>query len=128
MRAVRLAGAKRLEILELPDPEPGDGEVVIEVATAGICGSDLSCYKTGVFSGSVLGHEFAGFLDGRPVVVDPKMPCGKCADCQNGASYRCVEALTRGPGGLRDGAFAERVAVPASGVHPLPAALDVINA
>lgn len=128
MRAVRLAGAKRLEILELPDPEPGDGEVVIEVAAAGICGSDLSCYKTGVFSGSVLGHEFAGFLDGRAVVVDPKMPCGKCADCLSGNSYRCVEALTRGPGGLRDGAFAERVAVPASGVHALPEALDVSNA
>ncbi|MCI0345910.1 MAG: alcohol dehydrogenase catalytic domain-containing protein, partial [Chloroflexi bacterium] len=73
------------------------------MAAAGICGSDLSCYKTGVFAGSVLGHEFSGFVDGSPVVVDPKMPCGACADCRNGAAYRCVEALTRGPGGMRDG-------------------------
>ena len=128
MRAVRLAGAKRLEVLELPDPEPSDGDVVIEVAAAGICGSDLSCYKTGVFGGSVLGHEFSGYLDGKPVVVDPKMPCGECTDCLNGAAYRCVQALTRGPGGLRDGAFAELVAVPASGVHELPDALDVNDA
>ena len=128
MRAVGLAGAKRLEIVELPEPEPSDDDVVIEVAAAGICGSDLSCYKTGVFAGSVLGHEFAGFLDGIPVVVDPKMPCGRCVDCRRGASYRCVEALTRGPGGMRDGAFAERVAVPASGVHPLPDLVDVTNA
>jgi threonine dehydrogenase-like Zn-dependent dehydrogenase len=128
VRAVRLAGAKRLEVIELPDPEPGDGEVLVRVAATGICGSDLSCYKTGVFSGSVLGHEFSGFVDGDPVVVDPKMPCGACADCRNGASYRCVEALTRGPGGMRDGAFAELVAVPASCVHRLPAGLDVANA
>ena len=128
MRAVRLAGARWLEVQELPDPQPSEGEVVIEVAAAGICGSDLSCYKSGVFSGSVLGHEFSGYLDGKPVVVDPKMPCGACADCRNGSSYRCVEALTRGPGGLRDGAFAERVAVPASGVHALPDGLDVNDA
>lgn len=128
MRAVRLAGAKRLDVLELPDPEPSDGDVVIEVAAAGICGSDLSCYKTGVFSGSVLGHEFSGYLDGKPVVIDPKMPCGECTDCRIGAAYRCVQALTRGPGGLRDGGFAERVAVPASGVHVLPDALDVDDA
>ena len=128
MRAVRLAGAKRLEVIELPDPEPGDGEVVVRVAAAGICGSDLSCYKTGVFSGSVLGHEFSGFVGDEPVVVDPKMPCGACADCRNDASYRCIEALTRGPGGMRDGAFAELVAVPAPCVHDLPAGLDVANA
>ena len=128
MRAVRLAGAKRLEVVELPEPEPADGEVVIEVAAAGICGSDLSCYKAGVFAGSVLGHEFSGWLDGKPVVVDPKMPCGVCAECRNDAAYRCVEALTRGPGGLRNGAFAERVAVPASGLHALPGTLDVHDA
>ena len=128
MRAVRLAGAKRLEVIELPDPEPDDGEVVVRVAAAGICGSDLSCYKAGVFSGSVLGHEFSGFVDGKPVVVDPKLPCGACADCRNGSSYRCVEALTRGPGGTRDGAFAELVAVPAFMVHGLPAGLDVADA
>jgi L-iditol 2-dehydrogenase len=128
VRAVRLAGAKQLEIVELPDPVAAAGDVVIEVAAAGICGSDLSCYKTGVFGGSVLGHEFSGYLDGKPVVIDPKMPCGECVDCRNGAAYRCVQALTRGPGGMRDGAFAERVAVPAYGVHALPDALDVNDA
>ena len=56
------------------------------------------------------------------------MPCGACADCRNGSSYRCVEALTRGPGGMRDGAFAELVSVPEACVHGLPAGLDVVNA
>lgn len=129
MRAVRLSGAKQLELLELPDPEPRDGEVLVRVAAAGICGSDLSCFKSGVFAGSVLGHEFSGFLaDGTPVAIDPKMPCGACPDCRSGASYRCVEALTRGPGGMRDGGFAQLVAVPTDGVYALPSGLDVANA
>ena len=128
MRAVRLTGAKQLDVLDLPDPAPGDGEVLVRVVAAGICGSDLSCYKTGVFSGSVLGHEFSGYVDGTAVVVDPKMPCGVCADCRAGSGYRCVQALTRGPGGMRDGGFAELVAVPASGIYQLPAGLDVANA
>ena len=136
MRAVRLAGAERLEVVELPDPIPADGEVLVRVAACGICGSDLSCYKTGVFSGSVLGHEFAGFVasatdgfaEGTPVVVDPKMPCGACADCRSGAGYRCAEGLARGMGGTRNGAYAELVAAPVHSVYRLPPGLGVEDA
>ena len=131
MRAVRLAAARRLEVVDVPEPVPGAGEVVVRVAAAGICGSDLSCYKSGVFSGSVLGHEMGGLVEatgpgvtgwrpGEPVAVDPKIPCGVCGDCRSGAQHRCVEALTRGPGAMRDGAFAELVAVPAHGLFRLP--------
>lgn len=134
MRAVRLTGPKSLELIELPDPAPAEDEVVLRVAAAGICGSDLSCYKTGVFSGSVLGHEFSGvveyangaaFVAGTPVLVDPKVPCGACPDCLGGATYRCTAALTLGPGGTRDGGFAELVSVPASCLYALPNGLDL---
>ena len=139
MRAVRLSGPRQLDLLELPDPEPADGEVVLRVAAAGICGSDLSCYKTGVFSGSVLGHEFSGVLErtgggvegygtGDPVLVDPKLPCGVCVDCRSGAAYRCSQALTLGPGGARDGGFAEFVSVPAFCLSPLPDGLPLADA
>ena len=132
MRAVRLTGPKQLDLIELPDPAPAPGEVVLRVAAAGVCGSDLSCYKTGVFSGSVLGHEFSGVVDrvgddvtafanGDPVLVDPKVPCGTCSDCTSGARYRCTNALTLGPGGARDGGFAELVAVPAHCLYAPPA-------
>jgi (R,R)-butanediol dehydrogenase/meso-butanediol dehydrogenase/diacetyl reductase len=139
VRAVRLAEAGRLELVELPDPEPGPDEVVVRVAACGVCGSDLSCYKTGVFSGSVLGHELAGWVAsagpgagawraGDAVVVDPKVPCGTCEDCRAGAAHRCPEALTRGPGGTRDGGFAELVAVPARCLHRLPGSVRVEDA
>jgi 2-desacetyl-2-hydroxyethyl bacteriochlorophyllide A dehydrogenase len=136
VRAVRLAGIEQLEVIELPDPVPSDDEVLVRVSGCGICGSDLSCYKTGVFSGSVLGHEFAGWIEsaaagfeaGEPVVVDPKMPCGVCADCRAGAGYRCAEGLARGMGGLRNGAYAEFVVAPASSAYRLPSGLAVEDA
>jgi threonine dehydrogenase-like Zn-dependent dehydrogenase len=137
VRAVRLLGPGRLELEDIPNPVPADGEVVLRVAATGICGSDLSCYKTGVFSGSVLGHEFAGAVDGpgtdafptgTPVLVDPKVPCGSCDDCRSGSAYRCTAALTLGPGGMRDGGFAELVSVPAHCLHPLPAGLRIEDA
>lgn len=139
MQAVRLTGPRRLDLIELPDPEPGEGEAVLRVSACGICGSDLSCYKTGLYSGSVLGHEFAGVVEtvgpgvdgfsaGQQVLVDPKTPCGRCADCAGGAEYRCAVGLTTGPGGTRDGALAELVAVPVSCFHPMPAGLPIENA
>ncbi|MFY9586660.1 MAG: alcohol dehydrogenase catalytic domain-containing protein, partial [Actinomycetota bacterium] len=133
MRAVRLTGARALDVIDLPTPEPSRDDVVIRVASCGICGSDLSCYKTGVYTGSVLGHEFAGVVEaaangsgysaGQAVLVDPKVPCGECRDCLTGAAYRCVAALTAGPGGMRDGGFAQFVSVPSSCLHPLPEGL-----
>jgi threonine dehydrogenase-like Zn-dependent dehydrogenase len=139
VRAVRLAGPRRLELIESPDPHAGEGEAVLRVSACGICGSDLSCYKTGVYTGSVLGHEFAGvvetvgpgvsgFVPGRPVLVDPKVPCGRCADCRSGAEYRCAIGLTTGPGGMRDGALAEFVSVPVACLHPMPSGLRVEDA
>ena len=136
MRAVRLTGARQLHVIDLPRPKPAAGDVLIRVSACGICGSDLSCYKTGVFAGAVLGHEFAGvveavangsggFRPGQPVLIDPKLPCGECRDCLGGASHRCVSALTSGPGGMRDGGLAEFVSVPVSCVYPVPEGLSV---
>lgn len=139
MRALLFVERLRLEAVDLPDPEPGPGDVVLRVAACGICGSDLSCYKTGVFAGQVLGHEFAGVIEsvgkavhgwtpGDPVAVDPKTPCGTCADCRAGASHRCPSALTLGLGAKRPGGFAERVVTPSSSLHRLPPGVAVEDA
>jgi len=139
MRAVRLIEAHRLELVDIPAPEAVPGEVVVRVDGCGICGSDLTSYKVGLFTDAVPGHELAGTVDavgdgvtgwavGDTAVIDPKLPCGSCADCQTGASYRCAMALTAGVGFARDGGFAELVVVPASLLHRLPAGLPLDHA
>ena len=139
MRAVKLVDAHQLELVELPDPEPGEGEVVVRVDGCGICGSDLSSYKVGLFTDAVPGHEFSGTVEavgagvegwqpGDVTVVDPKMPCGVCDDCLAGASYRCAIALTAGLGFARDGGMAERVLSPASLLYRLPEGLSLRDA
>ncbi len=133
MRAVRLVEAHRLELVDAPDPQAAPGEVVVRVDGCGICGSDLTSYKVGLFTDAIPGHELAGVIEaagdgvtgwgpGDMAVVDPKIPCGVCEDCRNGASYRCAMALTAGIGFARDGGFAELVAVPASLLHRAAAA------
>jgi threonine dehydrogenase-like Zn-dependent dehydrogenase len=139
MRAVRLLEAHHLEPVDIPAPEAMPGEVVIRVDGCGICGSDLTSYKVGLFTDAVPGHELAGVVDsvgdgvtgwvaGDTAVVDPKLPCGVCDDCRTGASYRCAMALTAGIGFARDGGFAELVAVPAPLLLRLPAGLALEHA
>ncbi len=120
MRAlVREQGDVRVR--PLPLPVPAAGEVLVRVELAGVCRTDLQAARglLPVREPRILGHEFAGTLDGVPVAVNPVLPCGACARCATGA-------LCSRPGMLgihRDGAFAEAVAVPASAVHPLPVGL-----
>lgn len=126
-------------MVEVADPHPIRGEVLVEVSACGVCGSDLSSFKHGLFTGSVPGHELAGVVaevgsevqgwsEGDRVAVDPKTPCGSCADCDRGASHRCTSALTAGIGFQRQGGWAERVSVPAHLLHRLPAELATEDA
>ena len=136
MRAVILDGRGSIEIRELPDPEPGPGEVVIAPAAVGICGTDLHLasgdYPTGRFP-VVPGHEFAGtvvsvglgverFAAGDRVCVDPNVACGVCEQCQAGATNLCPELMAIGV--TIDGACAELVRVPNKVVYRLPEGLD----
>jgi len=139
MRAVKLLDAHVLELVELADPAAAPGEVVVRVDGCGICGSDLTSYKVGLFTDTVPGHELAGVVEslgdgvtawsaGDEVVIDPKIPCGACDDCRRGAAHRCAMALTAGIGFARDGGYAERVAAPAALLHRLPAGLALEHA
>lgn len=139
MRGVTLVAAHDLQVAELAEPEPDAGEAVLRVDGCGICGSDLTSYKAGLFTGSVPGHEFsatvetlgpdvAGWAPGDRVVVDPKLPCGVCEDCSAGAAHRCAMALTAGIGFLRNGGFEERVAVPVHLLHRVPDTLALHDA
>ena len=93
-----------------PVPVGSAGEVVVDVAYAGVCRSDLAVIdgSIAVEHGRVIGHELSGWLDGEPVTVIPF----------EGARWLGID---------RDGAFAERVCVPASCVLRLPPAMSLVH-
>lgn len=96
----------RIELRELPDPQPGPREAVIRVEAVGVCGSDTAYYTHGrigdwVVDGPIiLGHEVAGQVVavgedvtlvavGDRVAVEPGRPCRDCADCMAGNYHLC---------------------------------------
>lgn len=131
MRALVWHGNDNLSVEELPQPEPRDGQVLFDVAFAGICGSDLHPYR-GLHGARrpplVLGHEAVGTVEMRPgrFALFPLVACGACAACLRGEPQLCHR---RGLVGLdRQGVFAERVAVSEDALVPLPDGLDSLVA
>ena len=136
MRAAVLTGPQRIELRDAPLPEPAPHEVVVEVASIGICGTDLGIYagRIPVAYPRVMGHEIVGILRtatagidaGGRVLVDPGITCGRCRQCLEGRTNICTA------GGLvgrdRDGGLREVTTVPASNVHALPQELDPATA
>jgi threonine dehydrogenase-like Zn-dependent dehydrogenase len=127
MRALVWHGDDRLEIESLPEPECEEGEVLLEVELAGICGSDLHAYRGHPGPRRpplVLGHEAVGSVRGRVglFAVFPLVVCGVCPACRRGEENLCER---RGLLGLdRQGVFAERVPVREDSLVPVPEALD----
>lgn len=130
MRAAFLEGAHTIEVRDAPVPEPAPGEVRLRVRYCGICGSDLSLYKTGALAGPnvVLGHEISAVVDvdpegrwepGTRVTPFPARGCGKCLWCREGHPRYCVEPPFETWGG-----FAEFAVYPSSGLLPIPSKLD----
>jgi threonine dehydrogenase-like Zn-dependent dehydrogenase len=132
VRAVSLVEAERLEVVDLPAPEVEPGEVLLRVSACGICGSDLTSYRRGLFIG-VPGHEVAGMVEavgeavsgwyaGQAAVLQPSQGCGACDECRSGSYHRCIESLT-GSGSTRPGGFSELMAARADRLRPLPEGL-----
>ena len=100
MRGVVFTGNRQLEIREFPDPEPGPGEVVVEVKSSGICGSDLHFYRPEDAPQYISGHEPAGIVKklgegvrsvevGDRVSIYHWMTCGQCRHCKSGYLHQC---------------------------------------
>lgn len=110
-----------VELHDVDEPAVRPDEIIIEVAAAGICGSELHGVRTPGFRTPplVMGHEFAGTTpDGRRVAVNPILTCGHCDLCGRGRSQLCRDRQIIGV--HRPGGFAELAAVPAKSVHELP--------
>jgi 2-desacetyl-2-hydroxyethyl bacteriochlorophyllide A dehydrogenase len=105
------------------DPEPGGDQVVIDVVTSGVCGSDLHLLAFGPRP-NTLGHEVGGRLDGRPVTFSPVVHCGTCDPCRHGHSAVCQVGANAVYGIHRDGGMADRVVVDRAAVVELPEGID----
>ncbi len=124
MKAVAVAPGMTLEVRDVPDAEPGEGEVAIRVEACGICGSDLHMLPSGALpEGSIMGHEFAGVITalgagvsgwdlGDRVCVYPFPPIDR---------LDIAASMAGGIGlGTNDGGYAESAAVPAEMLWRIP--------
>jgi L-iditol 2-dehydrogenase len=136
MRVSVLRGPGDVALVERPVPEPGPGQVVVRVASVGVCGSDVHYYEHGrigrfvVEEPLVLGHEAAGEVAalgpgvtaltvGQRVSVEPGVPDLTCEQCLAGRYNLCPDMRFFATPPI-DGAFAEYVVVHAAFAHPVP--------
>jgi len=136
MSAAIYQGDGRFEVGRVPVPEPAPGQLLVEVAECGICGSDLHMVHSGYAKpGSILGHEWSGTVaagndagpdrpPGSRVVFTPTPGCGACRPCRRGRPSVCRH---RAASDLRDlrGAFARYIAVSTSNTLVIPESLSL---
>jgi threonine dehydrogenase-like Zn-dependent dehydrogenase len=125
-----------LAVEERPVPHPGPGELVVQVHSCGICGSDIHQLRDGWGSrpGTIAGHEWSGTIAalgadvtgwsvGERVVGGASPKCGTCRRCREGKPSQCENRALM-TGGHGDGAFAEYILCRAAGVLRLPDGLS----
>jgi len=140
MRAVRIHEDLSLRVDELVDLEAGDGNVLVRIHAAGVCGTDLH-----ILDGMIkpeaypmtLGHEAAGIIEGvgegvsmaagTRVAIYNKIFCGRCEQCLKGRTNICDNEPEQ-LGFNRDGGDAEYVVVPEKNVVAVPDGVDLSTA
>ena len=142
MRAFVITGPGAAEVRDLPRPEPGAGEVVVDVERAGVCGTDVEFY-TGEMAylhtdqaayPIRIGHEWAGTVAsvgdgvdpswlGRRVTGDTMLGCGTCGRCTSGRQHLCADRYEIGVRHGWPGALAEQLRVPVRALVTLPASV-----
>ncbi|KQY62440.1 zinc-dependent alcohol dehydrogenase [Nocardioides sp. Root140] len=130
-------------VTDRPEPVLLPGQVRIEVAAASVCGTDAAIHDSGPVLDDfgmrfpvTMGHEVAGIVVeadpmtrvavGTRVAVETHLHCGECFFCRNGDGHNCARVQLLGV--HLDGAFAERVVVPAASCFALPDAIGLEEA
>lgn len=131
-----LHAPRKLVLEERPIPQPGPGEVLVEVDACAMCGSDIHLYEGHFIRAKfpvIPGHEFAGRVvalgpDVEDIALNTKAcienhaACGTCGFCKSGRENLCRGA--RSIGFNVDGAYSQHVVAPAKCVIPLPEEID----
>jgi D-arabinose 1-dehydrogenase-like Zn-dependent alcohol dehydrogenase len=145
VRGVVFHGECEVEIMEFPDPQPGPGEVVVEMKASGMCGSDLHQYRRKKGGGPattglpvnpdpvIVGHEPAGVIAavgagvdkrlahvGQRVMIHHYQGCNACNHCRSGWTQLCQEVPVKVYGNNAHGGHAKYLKVPANTVLSLP--------
>jgi L-iditol 2-dehydrogenase len=147
MRAARLYGKEDLRVEDIPVPRLGEGEVLLQVKAAAICGTDIRMFRNGARGATpetplLLGHEVSGvvaavgegvtgYREGMRVAVAPNMGCGVCDQCVSGNTQLCADYKAFGiniPGGFAQYMKIPREAVTQGNMAEIPSAADFISA
>ena len=136
MQSLVYTQPNEVQLQERPEPLLADGEVVLRIEAAGICGSDMHAYhghdprrKPGL----VLGHEFAATVlqsatplwsPGQRVTGNPLITCGRCDYCLQGRDNLCANRTMVGMS--RPGAFAQQMSIPGQCLIALPDTLGLV--
>lgn len=141
MLAAVLRDFNRLELEELPVPEPGPGEALVRIRACGFCATDHKAIKgirRNVAFPLIPGHEPAGVVaavgplvtnvkEGDEVIIQPSGYCGLCRSCRLGMTHYCEHAYTTGgdgPDDVRPGSFAEFTVTGANTLYHKPASIS----
>jgi (R,R)-butanediol dehydrogenase/meso-butanediol dehydrogenase/diacetyl reductase len=135
VRVGLITGKQEFELREFPTPAPEPGKAVVEIASCGICGTDVHAYMHGgPYTPAICGHEWSGTVsacgadvdgvrEGDRVGIGIAPACGSCALCLAGAPAQCMAALTSmlglDPMAPPHGGFATAVAVSAARLYRL---------
>jgi len=141
MKAIKLEEPRQVGCVELEKPVPKEGEALIRIVTAGICGSDIGAFRGTnklVTYPRVIGHELAGIIEeipadnpkglkvGDKVIVDPYLYCGHCYPCSIGRTNCCNDLKVLGV--HVDGGMAEYYCHPADMLVKMPEDMDWTDA
>ena len=144
IRAAQLMGPGKVEMGEVPMPEPKDDEVLVDVKHVGICGADLEFFRDGGIGAwklefpAVLGHEPAGIVagfgkdvkglkEGDAVSIEPGKTCGHCEYCTTGRYNLCPDVQFMSIPGQATGSFQDYVVWPSSRVFKLPEGVGTLE-
>ncbi len=132
MKALLLKDTHQFELIDMPVPEPGEGQALVRVLTTCICGSEVHGYHGKHFgrkAPAVMGHEVSGVVEklgagasspapGTRVAVMPQTSCGVCEWCRQGSPNLCPQrymlGFTKWPG-----SFEEYFVIPATMLYPI---------
>lgn len=130
MKAAKIIQPGQMEVVEIPCPEPGPDEVLIQVMASGICGTDVHIFRGEYLGGYPIipGHEFAGvvtavgnrvtrFKPGDRVAVEPNIACDNCEACLNNRQNFCLNWSAVGV--TRPGAMEQYTTAPEKAVFDI---------